>query len=95
MNKEEGPYIRHCSFCEQGMLRFMRCQECESVSAICDECELTWSDIAAVSAADSAKSAGAFPACPACDTPGARWKQLDESGVRDAELGVYIGGSSG
>lgn len=94
MSKEERPYIRHCDFCEQGMLRFMRCRDCDSVSAICDECELTWSDIAEVSAQASAKSAGSFPACPNCGAQTADWDKLDSREVRKAKLEDYVSGQS-
>jgi len=94
MSKEERPYIRHCGFCEQGMLRFMRCRECDSVSAVCDECELTWSDIAEISETAKAKSAGSFPACPICGERKADWDKLDSRDVRRAKLEDYVAGHS-
>jgi hypothetical protein len=94
MSKEERPYVRHCGFCEEGMLRFMRCRECDSVSVICDECELAWSDIAEVSEKANAKSSGSFPACPNCGELKAGWDKLDIRGVRRAKLDAYVAGES-
>lgn len=92
MSKEESPYIRHCGFCQQGMLRFMRCRECGGVCAICDECELAWDDIPAVSENAKAGSSGSFPKCTACGEASARWKKLDEEEVHLANLDTYVAG---
>ena len=40
MSQQELPYIARCAFCENGLLRPMRCSNCDGVVAICDECEL-------------------------------------------------------
>ena len=40
MTQQESPYIAQCSFCREGLLRFMRCRQCDAVVAICDQCEL-------------------------------------------------------
>ena len=94
MSKEERPYLRHCGFCEQGMLRFMRCRACDSVCAICDECELTWNDLAEVSEQAKAMSSGSFPACPNCGEPKADWSRLDSQEVSKAQLDGYVAGYS-
>ena len=47
-HQDKLPHIARCGFCEQGLLRFMRCHSCTTVVAVCDECELVWLDIAAV-----------------------------------------------
>ena len=49
MSTDEIPYICECGFCEEGLLRFRSCPECEAICAVCDECELVWEDIAEVS----------------------------------------------
>ena len=69
MKQKETPYIAHCSFCKQGLLRFMRCRECDAVIAICDECELTWRNIASVHSNPRCPSSGSFPAAQPASHP--------------------------
>ncbi len=94
MNKKARPFIARCSFCNEGLLRFMRCRHCDAVIAICDECELTWRNIAAVHSNPRCPSSGAFPACPACNTPESHWSQLDCAHVVQASLTQYMAGES-
>ncbi len=94
MSTEELPYIGECGFCEQGLLRFRSCPECETICAVCDECELIWSDIAEVSEDPSAKAASAYPKCPACGAREKGWGKLDFDDVRDAELDDYVSDES-
>ena len=37
MSTDETPYICECEFCEQGLLRFRSCPECEAICAVCEE----------------------------------------------------------
>lgn len=85
MNEQESPYVCHCGFCEQGLLRLMRCQHCGIVAAVCDECELVWVDLALVSAEPTSPSSSSFPACPACKTE-REWQRLTEAAIADADL---------
>lgn len=92
MPPEKTPYITKCSFCNQGLLRFMRCRECEAVVAVCEECELVWRNIASVHSNPRCPSSGAFPACPVCNTPEARWQRMTCANVVDASLTQYMAG---
>lgn len=94
MPPTEYPYVVHCGFCEQGLLRFARCESCGGIVALCDECELIWSDIAAVHSAPSLPASGAFPRCPLCQEKTATWTRLSHDDVRRAELEDYIAGES-
>ncbi|NLY00183.1 MAG: hypothetical protein GXY83_29140 [Rhodopirellula sp.] len=94
MKEQELPYVAPCSFCNQGLLRFMRCRECDAVVAVCDQCELVWRDIAAVHRNPHCPSSGSYPACPACGHPQARWSRLTRRKVEQADLEPYIGGES-
>ena len=87
-------YIAECSFCGNGLLRFIQCQDCQEIAAMCDECELMWSDIAAVSADPESESASAFPACPNCETELAEWDQPSATAISEADLAVYVAGMS-
>jgi len=94
MSTKESPYISTCGFCEQGMLRFMRCSQCDAVCAVCDECELIWKDIAVVHEDPKSESASSFPTCPACDKASERWRKLDRDEVNRAKLHSYVAGES-
>jgi len=94
MSKEKKPYVSHCGFCQEGLLRFRQCPACDAVCAVCDECELTWSDIVEVSGNPRAKAAGSFPTCPACGETRKRWPILDARQLRKFGLADYIGGES-
>jgi len=94
MTTDEQPYIVQCSFCENGLLRFMRCVACNEVSAVCDECELIWTDIEEVQRDPNSRSSGAFPACPACESKDPNWVSLDTDDIESAGLGGLIAGDS-
>jgi hypothetical protein len=76
MSEDKTPYVAHCGFCEQGLLRFRECPACYTVCVICDECELIWEDIAAVSEDPNTESGGAFPQCPSCGSANEMWNQV-------------------
>lgn len=88
------PYIASCRFCEQGRLRFARCQACGAVVAMCDECELVWKEIAAVRDDPTTPADGAFPACPLCDWPQAGWDLLTLDDVEQSALAEFVAGQS-
>ena len=88
------PYIRRCTFCEQGLLRFLRCRKCHAFVACCDECELLWGDIAAAHHDPQLPSTGAFPACPHCGDNPAQWDQPTQRQLHTTKLEPYIGGKS-
>ena len=94
MSDDEAAYICQCGFCEEGLLRFMRCQRCDEIAAVCDECELVWDDIAEVSEDPAVPSAAAFPSCPACGAKRAKWTQLEDSEIDEAELTDFVAGYS-
>ncbi len=94
MTQQESPYIAQCSFCREGLLRFMRCRQCDAVVAICDQCELIWRNIAAVHTNTRCPSSGSFPACPVCGTVDAGWSRLNRHNVIEASLSQYIAGES-
>ncbi len=94
MTTEEIPYICKCAFCEQGLLRFRSCPECEAVCAICDECELVWEAVSEVSDDPSIKASCAFPRCPVCGAKERGWPVLRVEEIQDAELEDYIADES-
>ena len=94
MSTEETPYICECDFCEQGLLRFRSCPECEAICAVCDECELVWEDIAEVSDDPSVKAACAYPRCPVCGAKEKGWPALELAEIQDAELEDYVADES-
>ena len=94
MNDDQRPYLARCGFCEQGLLRFMRCPSCGGVLAVCDECELVWADLAAVSADPSTPAATAWPYCPICQTSHAHWGHLDREEIERAGLTRFVSGQS-
>jgi hypothetical protein len=90
----EEPYIGHCSFCGDGLLRFRRCCSCDKIVALCDECELMWDDVEGLSHDTNLSSDSCFPRCPTCGDQNASWvavpgEELDESG-----LSQFSGGES-
>jgi len=94
MNREELPYVAQCGFCENGLLRFMRCVECDTVSAVCDECELIWKDLEEVSNDRFCSSSSAFPSCPNCDASASEWTTLEYQDVEDEGLSQFTAGDS-
>lgn len=79
MSHEDVPSVVHCGFCEQGILRLMRCSECDAEVAVCDECELLWSDLAAVGADPETPSAGTYPTCPLCQQTHHNWTPVSDA----------------
>jgi len=94
MSKQAYPYVAECGFCGSGLLRLYRCSHCDGVVAICDECELTWTNIKAVAKNANAKSDGAFPKCPVCDADEADWYYLEPEEIAEHGLGQYVVGES-
>ena len=94
MSTDEIPYICECDFCEQGLLRFRSCPECEAICAVCDECELVWEDIAEVSDDPSVKAACSYPRCPVCGAKEKGWPVLEFEEIQDAELEDYVADES-
>ena len=92
MNAPHGntPYVAQCGFCEQGLLRPMRCRSCQAIVAVCDECELIWDDLRAVHDNPKAPSAGAQPNCPVCDKPQVAWELLTRQETVAAGLGDVL-----
>ena len=94
MSAEEHPFIGSCSFCGDGLLRFLQCGTCEQVVALCDECELMWSDIAGVSHDANLSSDSSYPRCPHCGDEYAEFKWLSIADVQDEKLEQYVDGES-
>ncbi len=95
MSPEENPYIAHCSFCGDGLLRFTRCSECDEIVAICDECELMWEDVEQVSEDANCSSDSTFPRCPACGATDSTWAtptldEIEESGLDQFMMGESV-----
>ncbi len=86
MRPEQVPHLAHCGFCDQGMLRLMRCSDCQQILAVCDECELIWQDLEQVREDPQIRAQGAHPYCPACGTKHATWALLDEESIAEANL---------
>jgi hypothetical protein len=87
---DQLPHIALCGFCEQGLLRFMRCNSCTTVVAVCEECELVWLDIAAVKDDPHMPSSSAFPKCPACHSKHAYWSWLTREEIEGSSLVRYV-----
>lgn len=94
MDNTEWPYIARCRCCSQGLLRLMRCHSCQEVSAVCDECELIWQDVALVNQHPDTPASSAFPACPHCNQKTDAWQRLDRVQAQRAGLQDYILGES-
>jgi hypothetical protein len=90
MSEQNRPFIARCGFCEQGLLRFMRCHSCTTVVAVCDECELVWLDIAAVKEDPQIPSSAAFPKCPACHSKQPYWSRLTRKEIAKSSLARYV-----
>jgi hypothetical protein len=94
-HQDKLPYIARCGFCEQGLLRFMRCHSCTTVVGVCEECELVWLDIAAVKDDPKTRSSSAFPKCPACHSKHAYWSWLTREEVESSSLVRYVAEETG
>ncbi len=94
MNRESTPYVVSCNFCEQGLLRLMRCGLCEHIAAVCDECELAWENVQQVSVDSASASSSSYPVCPSCGESTSEWSKMDMDGIRDAGLSEFVGGTS-
>lgn len=90
MPRKESPYIVSCSFCENGLLRPMRCESCRQAAAICDECELIWKSIPSVYRHPEEKSDGAFPECPNCQAKIPKWTRLDSEQLAESGLERFV-----
>jgi hypothetical protein len=90
MNEQNRPFIAHCGFCDQGLLRFMRCHSCTTVVAVCDECELVWLDILAVKKDPQRPSSAAFPQCPACHSKQPYWSRLTRKEIQKSSLSRFV-----
>ena len=94
MSTKERPYIAHCSFCGDGMLRFVKCDTCDEVVALCDECELMWADVAAVSDDANLSSDSSFPRCPHCGDSAADFYWMEGEDIRGSRLENFADGDS-
>ena len=94
MSAEERPYIDSCSFCGDGLLRFLRCKNCETVVVLCDECELMWSDVKAVSEDANLSSDSGYPRCPHCGHDEAEFDWLSMEDLKDHKLEKFASSES-
>lgn len=94
MSAEERPFICGCSFCGDGLLRFLKCDTCEQAVALCDECELMWADIPGVSDDANLSSASSYPTCPHCGDEAAEFHWLSKEDLRDEQLEQFAEGES-
>lgn len=90
MSAEERPFIGSCGFCSDGLLRFLQCDTCENVVALCDECELMWSDIPGVSDDANLSSDTSYPNCPSCGDIDAEFNFLSMDEVKDEKLEQFV-----
>ena len=93
MNSAHRPYVAHCGFCHQGLLRLAECNGCHSIVAICDECELIWTDVAVASRDVDAASSGAYPVCPQCGH-NRSWRIPTLDQIARADLAQFVMGES-
>ena len=94
MSREVNPYIETCSFCGNGLLRFRRCQTCDSIVALCDECELMWSDIEGVFQDSNLSSDSLWPQCPSCGEPNAEFSRVSNVELEELKLDRFSAGES-
>lgn len=90
----ESPYIARCGWCEQGLVRLFRCDECDAIVAICDECERAWRDPADIHANPRAKSDGAHPNCPVCPNGDVTWTRLADDEIDENGFSELVAGRS-
>ena len=91
---DDAPFIGHCGFCEQGLLRFRLCPACYTICAVCDECELIWENIPGVSEDASAPAAGSFPMCPSCGSANEVWAEVTPQELAAEGLEQFVRGDS-
>lgn len=94
MTRQETPFIGHCHYCEQGLLRFWQCGQCQQFVAMCDECELVWRDVERLSTGSHIKADSTYPVCPYCQAPSRHWIRPTESQIEAAQLSKLISGRS-
>ena len=90
MSAEGGPYITHCSFCGEGLLRFLRCSDCQEIVALCDECQLMWEDVERVIQDANCSSDSAFPRCPSCGARDAVWSETQIEELEELGLDQFV-----
>ena len=90
MSEQERPFICNCSFCFNGRLRFVQCDTCDEVVALCDACELMWSDIAGVADDANLSSGSTHPICPHCGDEAADFHWLTSADVKGSQLECYV-----
>ena len=72
----------------------MSCENCQHVSAVCDECELIWQDVPLVNKNPETSASSSFPECPQCKQKADHWQKLDRDHARRAGLLEYVLGES-
>lgn len=90
----ETPYVARCGWCEQGLVRLYRCDECEAISAICDECERIWSNPETIHADPNARANGAHPNCPMCPCGDVTWTLLTDADITENGFEKLVAGRS-
>lgn len=94
MSANERPFLGNCSFCGDGLLRFLQCETCEQVVVLCDECELMWADVQAVSDDANLSSDSNYPTCPYCGDENGEFIWLSLEDLVDVKLQQFVGGES-
>lgn len=94
LTRKLEPFLNHCSFCGDGLLRFRRCSSCQRIVALCDECELMWEDVGAVSDDPNLSSDSSFPCCPACGEEQAEWTSVSMEELDENALSQFSSGES-
>lgn len=94
MSDRERPFIGSCGFCGDGLLRFVQCETCDEVVALCDECELMWSDIPGLADDANLSSDSSFPRCPHCGDKEAEFQWLTGEEVKLHSLEAFAEGDS-
>jgi len=94
MSDDQTPHAGQCGFCEHGLLRFRQCPACYTISLVCDECELLWTDMAAVSSDPQTPAAGSFPMCPSCGSANEMWLEVSPEELRSHGLQSFCKGHS-
>ena len=92
MNKNAArPHLGHCPLCEQGLIRVVRCPQCEEWSALCDDCETLWKD---PQFALENKPDSQHPYCPHCHESVKRWIFATYKDLHQAGFDEFIEGTS-
>lgn len=84
-------HLGECPLCEQGLIRVVRCPQCRSISALCDECEAIWKKPRSLR---NTPPASQHPQCPDCKRDVEQWEFLTSAELKGQNLDGLVKGVS-